>query len=79
MAAEALLFMFLQPDLGCDQYPTESLCLRLTSPYNPAEAACSWDIARAVPCAEAEPDPDVTFYATANFVRDRLRQVRDPM
>jgi hypothetical protein len=32
MAAEALLYMMLYPDLGCDAFLTETDCIRMTSP-----------------------------------------------
>ena len=64
MAAEALLMLFLEPDLGCDRHNTRSSCLRLASPYDPTQSACSWDISVAVPCKESEPDPDATYTPT---------------
>lgn len=32
MAAEALLYMMLYPDLGCNDFPTEAECIGMTSP-----------------------------------------------
>ena len=63
MAAEALLQQFLNPDLGCSQYLTESDCLVMTSPYDPSKQACAWTVTNLVACDEAPPDPNAMYVA----------------
>ena len=63
MASEALLQQFLNPDLGCSQYLTESDCLVMTSPYDPSKQACAWTVTNLVACDEAPPDPNAMCVA----------------
>ena len=60
MYAEALLYEFLYPDLGCSLFMTESDCLTMSSPYDPDELACAWTVINAIPCDERPPDPNAT-------------------
>ena len=75
MAAEALLQQFLNPDLGCSQYLTESDCLVMTSPYDPTKQACAWTVTNLIPCDEGRRPTPTRVHAALD---DRHHPRHDP-
>ena len=58
MAGVGLLYVFLFPDLGCQQFYFEADCLEMLAPYDPDETACEWTKSK---CDERTPDADYAF------------------
>ena len=61
MAAEALLFLYSNPDLGCEEILGEQECLAMSSPYDPTVDACSWDWETLPHCNFEEPNEDDAY------------------
>ena len=64
MVAQAVVFMLLFPDLGCEAFTTYDQCMSMTSPYGDGDG-CIWhpDLVGGLdpPCTNMEPDPDDQF------------------
>ena len=61
MAAEALLFAYSSPDLGCEAFETRQECLAVSSPYDPTIDACYWDWETLPHCNFLEPNEDDAY------------------
>ena len=49
------------PDLECEQYTNEVDCLVMSSPFDPAASACTWDPILEDACTTAPPDASSQF------------------